>query len=216
MKKTDLIKLLNNIRDTSNKIRIAIESNESYNIINLIKTLQDKLNKYNFNDLATILEDKSKDTNLLIKKLQNYDEDSINRDLEKIFEELLFFWRTNNLIEFKDYLKIKINELNFYIWNPFQFLWFNVQDEVNFWYRVYVDNETWKIVKGKENMMKINKLSEEERLKKYPLKMIITHPFWEEIIKYNLEKIFLDWSDYCDQDLASEIIQNIDNLITNI
>lgn len=35
------------------------------------------------------------------------------------------------------------------------------------------------------------------------------HPFWKEIQKNKLEEIFLNWSDYCDKELATDIIKNL-------
>lgn len=149
--------------------------------------------------------------------MRNFDNNSIIEKLERYYLDLLDFWKINNLIDFKDYLDIKIEELNFYISWPLQSIWFDIQEEVDTWYNSYVNNKTWEIIKDNKKVIEINRLPKEELKERYTLtKFVGNHPFWKEILKYNLDKFFLDWSDYCDQDLASEIIKNLENIKKNL
>lgn len=92
-----------------------------------------------------------------------------NKIQKDFLNELLKYWKNNNLISFNDYLEIKSSELKLYKQCSKQSLWFYIQEEV------------W--LKG--------------------------HPFLEEIEKNKLEEKFLNWSDYCDKDLANNIIQKL-------
>ena len=82
-------------------------------------------------------------------------------------------------------LDIKIDELNFYMGSPLQDVWFSIEEEV-FPASHHVEN--WKSIQT------------------------IIHPFGQEMLDTELIEIFNNGSDYCDQNIAWEIIENIENI----
>lgn len=187
----NIFKIAKQIRQITNEIIIAQDTYEENGVIAALEDLKKLLIEKNTSSLSIIqnllidIEYSLNNKKETFEKLYEYNEFSIINKMKYYFKEILVIWKKTETISYNDYLNIKIDELNFYIWNPLQSIWFSIDEEI-FPYSYEIKN--WKSIKT------------------------LVHPFGEEMLTTSLEQIFNNGSDYCDQDIASEIIKKIQNI----
>ena len=184
----NILKIAKQIRQTINEMVIAQDSYDEKRIIDSLVELKDLIwtwwNLEVINELLLDINNSLDNQKQTFELLYEYSDVSIKESLKEYFQEILLIWKRTETISYNEYLDIKIDELNFYIWNPLQDVWFSIQEEVSpYSYQV-------------ENKKSI---------------ATIKHPFGQEILDTLLIEIFNNGSDYCDQDIAAEIIENIRN-----